>query len=283
MAGRSTLDNVRRGRVRRHPSRQMPNERGSETRRRAGIVMTDRDRRRDAERLFLIRRRCDCGYGRVADTVRAPAGWRAKLLPAESVECARWRGSARIRNPVLYPIQLRKDVIDYRRSVPAGRGVWQIRNLADTMRNVLLAYLVIFSVTQAVGADRPIMKRSASPKGPIPCQTVGGRNFCHAPFQATCKKGNIFTADPGEGKNVTLYYPPQRGFQFVPGTGFCVRQEVHGTGFITLESMDAHYMVINSGCQATVQSDAFVYGYCEANATTVSWRHRKSWYTPLSR
>jgi hypothetical protein len=31
--------------------------------------MTKRDRQRDIERMFLSRRRCECGCGRVADTV----------------------------------------------------------------------------------------------------------------------------------------------------------------------------------------------------------------------
>jgi hypothetical protein len=48
--------------------------------------------RRDEERLFLIRRRCDCGCGRYAKIVRGPPGWQAKRLPDDR---SKWRGLAR--------------------------------------------------------------------------------------------------------------------------------------------------------------------------------------------
>lgn len=48
-------------------------------------------RRREDERLFLMRRRCDCGCGRYAELVRGPIGWRAKRLPADR---SKWRALA---------------------------------------------------------------------------------------------------------------------------------------------------------------------------------------------
>jgi len=48
------------------------------------------DRRREEQRLFLLaRRRCDCGCGRVADTVVGPLG--SKRLPRDR---SRWRAMA---------------------------------------------------------------------------------------------------------------------------------------------------------------------------------------------
>jgi hypothetical protein len=41
--------------------------------------------------VFLRGRHCECGCGRVADTVRGPIGWRGRGLPAERT---RWRALA---------------------------------------------------------------------------------------------------------------------------------------------------------------------------------------------
>lgn len=46
---------------------------------------------REELRRFLFRKHCDCGCGRVADTVRGPIGWRARALPDDRT---RWRALA---------------------------------------------------------------------------------------------------------------------------------------------------------------------------------------------
>jgi hypothetical protein len=48
-----------------------------------------RDRWRDIAQMFLARRRCECGCGRVADTVIGPP--RSKRLPSDQ---SKWRGLA---------------------------------------------------------------------------------------------------------------------------------------------------------------------------------------------
>jgi hypothetical protein len=50
------------------------------------------NRRRDEEqRLFLMRRRCDCGCNRYAEICCGPLGRRAKRLPDDR---SKWRGLA---------------------------------------------------------------------------------------------------------------------------------------------------------------------------------------------
>jgi hypothetical protein len=50
--------------------------------------MTKNRRRETEQRLYLARRRCDCGCNKFAEVIKGPIGWRAKRLPEER---DRWR------------------------------------------------------------------------------------------------------------------------------------------------------------------------------------------------
>lgn len=109
-------------------------------------------------------------------------------------------------------------------------------------------------------------------KGRMSCvEFFPGKFYCHEQdISMSCPKPDFPPIPPTpplpSPRNSYAVLLPPPGAKFTSGTGFCRITEQRGESHLNLTQFNEKRMSVDWGCKASVQNDAFVYGYCDARA-----------------
>lgn len=134
----------------------------------------------------------------------------------------------------------------------------------------IISSLVIITVCFTGSATAADLR--AKLKGRMSCvEFFPGKYYCHQQdISLSCDKPGFPPIPPTPPlptprDSFAVLLPPP-GAKFILGTGFCRITEQRGESHLNLTQFNERQMTVDWGCKASVQNDAFVYGYCDARA-----------------
>jgi hypothetical protein len=98
------------------------------------------------------------------------------------------------------------------------------------------------------------------------CHAQGNKWICQISGYAGCDKAGFFPPSPPQTADEDFWYPIQSGFQFVLGTGRATITTSRNDGRVHITGLTTTRIKCDWYCHASLTDDAFVYGYCSAEA-----------------